>query len=129
MPLQAWQRGGADRTPELSEAFYREIWEHPIPAEREVVAALAHASGLLDFYVWITWKSRTVKDQPAQRRAPAYAQDLSLTRRDDGAALGRRRPAHDRTELSQDYGVPGPVDAESGVGSEGSVRSAGGGVI
>jgi hypothetical protein len=49
----------------LSEAFYREICEHPIPVEREVVAALAHAPGLLDFYVWITWKSWTVKDQPA----------------------------------------------------------------
>jgi hypothetical protein len=35
----------------LSEAFYREICEHPIPIEREVVAALAHAPGLLDFYV------------------------------------------------------------------------------
>jgi Plasmid encoded RepA protein len=49
----------------LSEAFYREICEHPIPVEREVVAALAHAPGLLDFYVWITWKSWTLKDQPA----------------------------------------------------------------
>ncbi len=49
----------------LSEAFYLEICEHPIPVEREVVAALAHAPGLLDFYVWITWKSWTLKDQPA----------------------------------------------------------------
>jgi len=49
----------------LSEAFYREICEHPIPVEREVVAALAHAPGLLDFYVWITWKTWTVKGQSA----------------------------------------------------------------
>jgi len=48
----------------LSEGFYREICEHPIPVEREVVAALAHAPGLLDFYVWITWKSWTVKGVP-----------------------------------------------------------------
>ena len=32
--------------------------------EREVVAALAHAPGLLGFYVWITWKSWTVKGVP-----------------------------------------------------------------
>jgi hypothetical protein len=48
----------------LSEGFYREICERPIPVEREVVAALAHAPGLLDFYVWITWKSWTVKGVP-----------------------------------------------------------------
>lgn len=56
----------SDNAVVLSEAFYREICEHPIPVEREVVAALAHAPGLLDFYVWITWKSWTVKCQPAQ---------------------------------------------------------------
>ncbi len=50
----------------LSEAFYREIVEHPIPVEREVIAALAHAPGLLDFYVWITWKSWTVNGHPAR---------------------------------------------------------------
>jgi Plasmid encoded RepA protein len=44
----------------LSTAFYQELAAHPIPVEREVVAALAHAPGLLDFYVWITWKSWTV---------------------------------------------------------------------
>ena len=41
----------------LSEAFYREIDRHRIPVEREVVAALAHAPGALDFYVWLVWKS------------------------------------------------------------------------
>lgn len=50
----------------LSEAFYREIVEHPIPVEREVIAAVAHAPGLLDFYVWITWKSWTVNGHPAR---------------------------------------------------------------
>ena len=49
----------------LSEAFYREIVEHPIPVEREVIAALAHAPGLLDFYAWITWKSWRVNGPPA----------------------------------------------------------------
>lgn len=37
----------------LSEAFYREIDAHRIPVEREVVAALAHAPGMLDFYIWL----------------------------------------------------------------------------
>lgn len=55
----------------LSEAFYREIDQHRIPVEREVVAALAHAPGLLDFYVWLVWKSWTVNGTPA--RIPLFA--------------------------------------------------------
>jgi len=47
----------------LSESFYREIDEHRIPVEREVVAALAHAPGVLDFYVWLVWKSWTLNDR------------------------------------------------------------------
>jgi hypothetical protein len=54
-----------DNTITLSEAFYREIDAHRIPVEREVVAALAHAPGALDFYVWIVWKSWVVNGRPA----------------------------------------------------------------
>jgi hypothetical protein len=50
----------------LSEAFYREIDAHRIPVEREVVAALAHAPGVLDFYIWLVWKSWTVNGAPAR---------------------------------------------------------------
>ena len=57
---------GCSNTITLSEPFYQEIIAHPIPVEREVVAALAHAPGLLDFYVWISWKSWTVNGQPAR---------------------------------------------------------------
>ena len=44
----------------LSEAFYQEIDQHRIPVEREVIAALAHAPGMLDFYMWVVWKSWTM---------------------------------------------------------------------
>lgn len=43
----------------VSEAFYREIDAHRIPVEREIVAALAHAPGVLDFYIWLVWKNWT----------------------------------------------------------------------
>jgi len=55
----------------LSEAFYGEIDDHRIPVELEVVAALAHAPGALDFYIWIVWKSWTVNGNPA--RIPLFA--------------------------------------------------------
>ena len=50
----------------LSEGFYEEINQHPIPVERQVVAGLANAPGLLDFYVWIVWKSWTIKSTPVR---------------------------------------------------------------
>lgn len=45
----------------LSESFHAEIDAHPIPVEREVVAVLASAPGVLDFYIWLAWKSWNVK--------------------------------------------------------------------
>jgi hypothetical protein len=45
----------------LSEAFYNEIDQHRVPMEREVVIALANSPGVLDFYVWIAWKSWVLK--------------------------------------------------------------------
>jgi hypothetical protein len=41
----------------LSEPFYDEINAHRIPVEREVVAALANAPGVLDLYRWLVWKT------------------------------------------------------------------------
>jgi hypothetical protein len=74
--IQLWFNAGEEKNPApphnleneivLSEAFYREIDEHRIPVEREAVAALAHAPGVLDFYMWLVWKSWTVKGHPAQ---------------------------------------------------------------
>jgi hypothetical protein len=74
--MQLWFNAGEEQNPSpphnveneivLSEAFYREIDEHRIPVEREAVAALAHAPGVLDFYMWLVWKSWTVKGHPAR---------------------------------------------------------------
>ncbi len=52
--------------------------------------------------------------QPTGSRAriAAYAARLPLAGREDAAALGRLGLAHDRTELSQGYALPGSLDAE-----------------
>ena len=50
----------------LSRPFYDEINEHRISVEREVLAALANAPGLLDFYVWLAWRSFTVRGHTAR---------------------------------------------------------------
>ncbi len=54
----------------LSESFYAEICQHPIPVEREAVALLANAPGALDFYIWLAWKSWTVRNEVA--RVPLF---------------------------------------------------------
>jgi len=55
----------AENTIVLSEAFYKEIDAHRIPVEREVVDALAHAPGILDFYIWLVWRTWTVNGSAA----------------------------------------------------------------
>ena len=50
----------------MSEAFYNEIDKHPIPVEREVVATLANAPGVLDLYLWLVWKTWSMTSGPAR---------------------------------------------------------------
>lgn len=54
----------------LSESFYKEIDEHRIPVEREVVIALSGAPGVLDFYIWIAWKTWTLNQE--RTRIPLF---------------------------------------------------------
>lgn len=43
----------------LSEDWYSEIIQHPIPIERNVVAALTDSPGALKFYLWLGYRSYT----------------------------------------------------------------------
>jgi hypothetical protein len=45
----------------LSEAFWAEVQAHPIPVNREIVRALLHAPGTLDFYMWLSWRTYGVR--------------------------------------------------------------------
>lgn len=45
----------------LSEEFWREIQEHPIPVDLNIVKALADSPGNLDLYVWLVWRCWTAK--------------------------------------------------------------------
>jgi hypothetical protein len=46
----------------LSEEFWIEIQEHPIPVDVAVVKALADSPGNLDLYVWLVWRCWTAKN-------------------------------------------------------------------
>jgi hypothetical protein len=58
----ALDRQGPDNIITLSEAFHSEIERHKIPVERRVVAALANAPGTLDLYVWLVWRSWSLRE-------------------------------------------------------------------
>jgi hypothetical protein len=45
----------------LSDEFYREISEHPIPADLEAVKVLACAPAVLDLFVWLTFRCFSAK--------------------------------------------------------------------
>ena len=45
----------------LSEEFWKEIQDHPIPVDLSVVKALADSPGNLDFYIWLVWRCWTAK--------------------------------------------------------------------
>jgi hypothetical protein len=50
----------------LSEAFYEEVDKHRIPVEREVVASLANAPGVLDLYLWLVWRTWSINGHAVQ---------------------------------------------------------------
>ena len=49
--------GDRSNTITVSEAFYSEIDQHRVPMEREFVIGMANSPGVLDFYIWIAWRS------------------------------------------------------------------------
>ncbi|MBV8551320.1 MAG: replication initiator protein A [Acidobacteriaceae bacterium] len=54
-------RDGSLNRVELTEHFWQEIKAHPIPAEREVVRALANTPGCLDLYIWLVWRCHAAR--------------------------------------------------------------------
>jgi len=47
----------------LSEQFWDEVREHPLPADLNVVRALANAPGCLDLYLWLVWRCFKLKGE------------------------------------------------------------------
>src|SRR6516162_9001037 len=61
--------------------------------------------------------------ESAQRREAKNTSGVSLAKRQDGLALGRRCPPDDGAELPEDYGLPRHVDAGIGSGQKESCGS------
>jgi Plasmid encoded RepA protein len=61
--------GKWDNRVTLSQAFWEELKEHPIPVDAEVVRLLARNPGCLDLYTWLTWRCHQAK---GSERVPLF---------------------------------------------------------
>lgn len=71
----------------LSEEFWNEIQEHPIPVDLAIVRALADSPGNLDLYVWLVWRCWTAKG-PAT--VPLFGPDGLISQLGNSAKLRNR---------------------------------------
>jgi hypothetical protein len=71
----------------LSEEFWNEIQEHPIPVDLTIVKALADSPGHLDLYVWLVWRCWTAKG-PAT--VPLFGQEGLISQLGNSAKLRER---------------------------------------
>jgi hypothetical protein len=87
----------------LSEVFYNEIDRHRIPVEREVVSSLTHAPGILDFYLWLAWKSWTVNGTPS--RVPIVGSAALSDQLGQGILIAPALPPLDRRVACEGEGI------------------------
>lgn len=62
----------------LSEAFWREIEEHPIPVDLNVVRALTNNPGALDLYTWLSYRCHHSKRSEAIPLFGSYGLAIQL---------------------------------------------------
>lgn len=68
-PNQEALPGGCQNAVVLSDEFYREISEHPIPTDLEAAKALSSAPAALDLFTWLSYRCFTAK---AEERVPLF---------------------------------------------------------
>jgi hypothetical protein len=49
----------------LSDEFYHEISEHPIPTDLEAVRVLSDSPAVLDLFMWLSYRCFSVKGEEA----------------------------------------------------------------
>ena len=75
---------------ELGEKFYQEIIRHPVPLDMNILKALKRSSLGIDFYLWLTYRTFTLKRPLRLSWASLYRQ-FGL----DPARAGSKRTADD----------------------------------
>ena len=76
----------------LSEAFYREIIEHPVPLDIEILKALRRSPLALDIYSWLTYRSSYQKGKSKPITWESLQEQFGSQYQDN--ATGRRSFKH-----------------------------------
>ncbi len=56
------RESGGENVVTLSDEFFAEVMAHPIPADREAVKILVAAPGVLDLFLWLSYRALLRKD-------------------------------------------------------------------
>ena len=96
------ERVGWDSQIELGEKFFQEIIHHPVPLDMNILKALKRSSLGLDLYLWVTYRTFTLK-RPMR---PLLGAPLPAIRSEPSSG---GRSAH-RRRLS--YGLPARVEKD-----------------
>jgi len=68
-PQQPTLPGGCQNTVVLSDEFYREISDHPIPTDLEAAKVLSSSPAALDLFTWLSYRCFTAK---GEERIPLF---------------------------------------------------------
>jgi hypothetical protein len=93
-PAQQNLPGDCQNTIVLSEQFYREIQNHPIPADLEVAKALSSSPAVLDLFMWLSYRCFTAH---GEERVPLFG-DFGLVSQLGSANYARARRFRERLE-------------------------------
>lgn len=72
LSLAGWQSSGkVENMIVLSDEFYKEIMDHPIPTNLDATKALSSAPAALDLYTWLTYRCFSAK---GEERVPLFGE-------------------------------------------------------
>jgi Plasmid encoded RepA protein len=91
---QPFLPGGFENTIVLTDEFYREILNHPIPTDLEAARALSSSPAALDLFTWLSYRCFTAK---GKERVPLFG-EFGLVSQLGSAEYARPRKFRERLE-------------------------------
>jgi Plasmid encoded RepA protein len=93
-PEQTLLPGDCQNVIVLSDEFYREIQNHPIPTDLEAAKALAASPSALDLFMWLSYRCFTAR---GRERVPLFG-DFGLVSQLGSADYSRPRKFREKLE-------------------------------
>lgn len=67
-----------EETAELSEDFYQQLLDHPLPVEEHAIRLICNSAMTIDIYVWLAYRLRALSKPTTIQRDALYAQFGSM---------------------------------------------------